>query len=276
VARPPDYPRSETERLNLLVAYTKRNKRESQPQQDIVWSRFCALYLPDMVSHYLDPPPLKDHDHTDQEFATYYPLYNAYLEMMVQIQHIPYFVKYLRSNTPLAIPGKRLPSVLAQRLLDLAPYLDLRMRTGPAPQFFEGTTVACIQVLSTLLTIFVKVPDQNDVVGEEVRQGLLLWLPNWGHSTTSSDELKEMCMTTWFQLSPAVDMKREFKSMRRTLKNLDQCALPICSVKDDCKICAKCKTVSYCSVEHQRAHWNVPWPYTIGLPHKEFCHETQY
>jgi hypothetical protein len=227
-----------------LVSKIERNKRELEPQQDIIWSRFCAIYLPAMVSRYLDPPSLIDV--TDQEFARHYQLYNADLEMMVQIQHIPYFMKYLRSNKSLAAPGKRLPSVLAQRLLDLAPHLDLRMRSptpGRSTGFYESFAGSCIQLLSTLLAFFVKVQDQNDVVRADTRQGLLLWLAKWGqryNSARSSDPfLGDMCMRTCAQLSPTIDMKRAVRSIRRRFKNLDECALPTCTVKDNCKICSK-------------------------------------
>ena len=228
--------------VNAVIAQIQRNTVESEQQQDIVWSRFCALYLPDTVSRYLDLPALED-ETTDPEFVMHYKLYNAYLEMLVQVQHTAYFAKYLRSNKPLAAPGKRLPSVLAQRLLELAPYLDNRMRTGisnrPA-DFYRSFTGSCIQLLSTLLTIFVKVPDLDAVVPTATRQGLLVWLRRWSERYSSGDSfLGDVSSRTLAQLFPVVDMKILAKSVRKQLKNMDTCALPSCAVNKDCKTCSK-------------------------------------
>jgi len=272
-----NFKNDENERQQILMFFIGRNSKESQPQQDIILSQFCALHLPQLVSRYLDPPPLQDV--TDEEFTKHYPLHNAHLDMMVIIQHIPYFTKYLHSSKPLAAPGKRLPSVLAKRLLDFAPHLDLRMRS-PAQNrptdFYQNIARCCVALLCNLLVIFIKVPDQNLVIDAGVRQGLLLWLRKWDqrYSSARSDDpvLGEWCATICSQLCPDIYAKHEAKLVRRRFKNLSKCALPGCTVKDNCKICAKCKTVSYCSVEHQRAHWKSP----IGAPHKELCHETQY
>ena len=227
---------------DAVIAQIKRNTAESEQQQDVVWSRFCALYLPDTVSRYLDLPALGD-ENTDPEFAMHYKLYNAYLEMLVQVQHTAYFAKYLRSNKPLAAPGKRLPSVLAQRLLELAPYLDNRMSAGilnrPA-DFYQTFTASCIQLLSTLLTIFVKAPDQDVVVPAATRQGLLAWLRRWSDRYRVADSfLSNVSSRTLAQLFPVVDMKDLAKSVRKQLKNLDTCALPFCSVDKNCKACSK-------------------------------------
>jgi hypothetical protein len=196
-----------------------------------------------MVSRYLDLPSLKDV--TDQEFTRHYQLYNAYLKTMMQIQPTPYFSKYLRSNKPLAAPGKRLPSVLAQRLLDLAPHLDLRM-SSPTPDrptsFYRSVARSCILFLNTLLAIFAKFPDQNDVVRADIRQGLSSWLVKWSqryNSASSDPSIGDMSVVALNQLSLTIGMKRKAKSIRRNLMNLDECALPICVVKDNCKICAK-------------------------------------
>jgi len=268
------YTHDEIARLQILMGFIKRNNKEWEVRREIISSQFCALYLPELVSRYLDPPPLQDV--TDEEFTRHYQLYNAYIEMMVHIQDSPYFTKYLRSNKPLAAPGKRLPSVLAQRLLDLAPDLDLRMRspTHNRPAiFWRRIACSCVALLCTLLAVFIKVPDLNVVINADIRQGLSVWLTKWHLRYSSIDPVLEMWFVkTCCLLCPSTAVKNKAKLVRRRFKNLDECALPICSAKDGCKICSKCKTVAYCSVVHQRSHWNFP----TGAPHRELCHETQY
>jgi hypothetical protein len=87
------------------------------------------------------------------------------------------------------------------------------------------------------------VPDQNDVVKADIRQGLLLWLGKWGQrhdSAISSDTyFRDVSARTWAQLSLKIDVQRDAKSVRRHTKNLDRCALPTCVVKDNCKTCSK-------------------------------------
>jgi hypothetical protein len=198
---------------------------------------------------------LHPEDLADQDFVMHYQLYNSYLETIVRIQYSPYFVKYLLSKKPMAAPGKRLPAVLAQRLLDLAPHLDRRMQFGTrfrtrhrARDFYQKFANNSIKLLHTLLSIFSKMPDRNAVVPLAVQQGLLPWLELWDQryssdDLTSSDPeacLGLNCWLLWAHLSPEIDITRDIKFHRRHLKRADYyCALPSCSVKHRCKVCAK-------------------------------------
>src|SRR5580698_665226 len=102
---------------------------ETEEQQDIIWCRFCAFYLPGLVDRFLDPPAVTST--TDPELVVDFRCWNVYVEMMVQIQHTPYFAKYLRSSKPIAAKGKLLPRVLAERLLERAPRWDQLMLRPP-------------------------------------------------------------------------------------------------------------------------------------------------
>jgi len=272
----------------LITLQFTRNRKESEQQQDMINSQFCAIYLPDTVSRYLDLPQLHPEDVTDRDFVVPYQLYNSYLETIVRTQRAPYFVKYLRSNAPIAAPGKRLPAAIAQRLLDLAPHLDPRMQFGSqigtrcrAKVFYLSVANNSVKLLNTLLSIFKfsKMPDQNALVPAAVQEGLLKWLKLWEqrypwstYDDSAESRFGSICWVLWAQLSPEMDVRRDIKIYRRVLKNEDECALPSCSVKDNCKVCAKCKTVRYCSVGHQRAHWN----FRGFEAHKHVCFETPY
>ncbi|KAJ7280249.1 hypothetical protein C8J57DRAFT_950589, partial [Mycena rebaudengoi] len=92
---------------------------ESQMQQDIVWSRFCALYLPATVGRLLTDLP--------KELASDLSVNNPWHEMLVAVQHTPYFSKYLRTSSPIAASRKKLPRVLVERLTAVASRWDTKM-----------------------------------------------------------------------------------------------------------------------------------------------------
>ncbi|KAJ6589004.1 hypothetical protein B0H19DRAFT_227597 [Mycena capillaripes] len=100
----------ELERYDRLKLYIRRNQQGTEEQQDVVWSPFCALYLPATVNRLLDLPTPTDATTPDeQQLVLDFPTSNPWHEILVCIQHIPYLAKYLRSTTPIAAPGKRLP-----------------------------------------------------------------------------------------------------------------------------------------------------------------------
>jgi hypothetical protein len=218
---------------------------EDEDQQEVVWARFCALYLPDTVERYLNPPPLPSGStDADADFITDYKTYNAYLEMLVQIQHSPYFAKYLRSRNAVAVDGKRLPGALAARVLEQSSRWDRLMLTKPRNRpelYYESAMESCLQLLSTLLAAFVKVEDQEAVVPMATRQALLPWLIKWTRRYSNNSELLlgSVAHRVWAQLSPEVDIKDAVKQVRRTHKNWDACAMPLCSSKADNKACGR-------------------------------------
>jgi hypothetical protein len=215
---------------------------EHEIQQDIVWARFCALYLPDTVARFLDPPAVTTI--SDPEHAVDFRCWNVYLEMLVQIQHSPYFSKYLRSSKPTAAQGKRLPSVLAERLLDRAPRWDRLMQNEPqifAPHYHESIASSSVQLLSTLLAAFVKQRDQEAVVPRVTRDALLPWLQTWARRysgrNASPTGLGEVCL--WAQIPKVVDITREAKTFRKAGLGWETCAMPGCGKTSDNKACAK-------------------------------------
>ena len=215
----------------------------SEQQRNVIWARFCALYLPDTVSRYLDLPTLEDG--SDPEFAMHYKLWNAYSDVLARIQHTPYFSKYLRSNKPIAAPGKRLPSVIAERLLEAAPHLDRRMRVGTPDRpthFYQDFTAACVRFLGALLASFVKLPDQEAVVQTATRQGLLPWFKRWDELyglATSCDVFNDTLSITMSLLSPSDDVRSTARVVRKHLINLHRCALPSCDATGNFKACIK-------------------------------------
>ncbi|RDB22154.1 hypothetical protein Hypma_010751 [Hypsizygus marmoreus] len=271
----PNYhkPNNEVERLYRLVAYKNHNAELDEGQQDIVWARFCALYLPATVKLFLNPPTSSgDTPEMIQELK----LNSAYFEVLVGIQHIPYFAKYLRSSKPTAAGGKKLTQALAERVVSLAPTWDRHLlspevdsRTGRPGDYFKSVIGSAVQLLSTLLTTFVK-EDLATVLSAATKAELLPWLQKWS-ARYMREFLGEVCLRTLGILSGERGFNKGVRSMRKVFKNWDTCGIPTCEVTENLKVCGRCQTVRYCTPGHQRAHWTDP-----SAPHKEMCHKTDY
>jgi len=211
---------------------------EVEAQQDIIWARFCALYLPATVDRFLDPPVPTDET---LDIAEELKLNNAYFEMLVAIQHSPYFTKYMRSQKPIAANGKKLTQALGERLLELAPTIDRQIRNPPSNRpdgYFLGFIGNVIQLLSTLLTIFVKASDQTTVLSQETKDGLKPWISAWLRRYPR-EFLAEPCKRTLLALDRNARFMEDARTMRRTFKNWNECGLLSCTSTANLKVCSK-------------------------------------
>ncbi|KAJ7902792.1 hypothetical protein B0H14DRAFT_2667701 [Mycena olivaceomarginata] len=266
----------ELERHNRLLTYVRRNALEPEPQQDVVWSRFCALYLPATIDRLLNLPVPTDATNADErELLLDFTAHNPWHEMLVALQHIPYLAKYLRSSSPIAAAGKRLPQVLADRLAGVSIRWENKMTTithGEAPrQYYIAAAGNAVQLLSTLCTHFINETDRDRVVSHETQQKLLPILTVWSHRYTGQF-LGDVSLRMIAYMSKATKLDEEFNKVRKLYKNWDVCGLPSCSIRKNLKVCGKCQTVRYCSSDHQRKDWSA----NGGSFHKEFCHKTEY
>jgi hypothetical protein len=217
---------------------------ESEEQEDVIWYRFCAIYLPDLVGRYLNPPTITSI--TNPQHIADFKCYNAYLEMLIAVQHTPYFAKYLRSRKPVASQGKILPGVVAERLLERAPRWDRLMLEQPghmAPFYYESIAASLLQLLNTLLASFVKEPDQEKVVPRATRRALLPWLQKWHHRYPVDNPgptiLGDASHHAYSQMSEEIDVTRAAKDVRKAFRNWEICALPTCNSKSNNKACSK-------------------------------------
>jgi hypothetical protein len=213
---------------------------EDVEQHNIILCHFCAQYLPDLVAHYLDPPIMTG---TPQSVADFR-YWNAYLMMLVEIRYTPYFTKYLRSGEPVALKGKLLPRVLAERMLDRAPRWDGLILRQPAPSLCVDILLASLELLSVLLASFVKEPDQEKVVPRATRRALLPWLQKWirrypPRNISGHTGLGDVCLRVWAQMSEEMDFTKAVMNVRKGFQNLEICALPSCDLKSNNKACSK-------------------------------------
>ncbi|KAF7329064.1 MYND-type domain-containing protein [Mycena kentingensis (nom. inval.)] len=248
----------------------------TEAQQDRVWSQFCAHYLPATIAKFLELPPSTEQLHpSERSLLAEYPVNNAYLEILYQIQHLPYLYKYLRSSKDIAQPGKRLPQILAERIAERVVRWDAALKNSrdlDMQDFYLSAAGCSLQLLNTLCVQLIRTPDRATIIDAQTQQVLLPVLTQWAARYRGRELLGDVSarMVAW--LSGSSQFNRAANRVRRATKNWDTCGLPACSKKEELKACVRCQTVRYCSVEHQKQDWNG----ATGSRHKLCCFQTEY
>jgi hypothetical protein len=110
---------------------TKIHMASGEVAQNIqinLWAAFTAKYLPALVDRILDLPP--QGVRSVAYGADDYPLHNIY-HTTFKFTDTAYLGKFMSSSCPIAEGGKRLPKVMAERLVKLAPNWLRRHPTQP-------------------------------------------------------------------------------------------------------------------------------------------------
>ncbi|KAJ3895994.1 hypothetical protein GG344DRAFT_61755 [Lentinula edodes] len=223
---------------NLITSPFKfdRNSKEHEIQQDLIWSRFCALYLPALVDRFLDPWTATDGSYIEKDASARedYQLFNPWLRMLVMVQHNPYLGKYLRSRKPVSSGNQHLTRVLGQRLSHVAARWDREIRKPASDhqEYYKGAAADVVQLLSTLLTTFVSSRDSEKILPADTRKKLLPFLSGW------RDLFYDPTMARGDEQVSLGDVKKH-------LKGWDQCGLPTCAATGDMKACGRCHTKIY-------------------------------
>lgn len=209
-------------------------------QQGVIWAKFCALYLPATVDRFLDlPVPNNESTEMVEELQ----LNNAYLEMLSAVQNTPYFSKYLRSQSLIAMGGKRLPQVIGQRLVALGPTWDGHLQNPPTnriPEYFALLTASVLRLFCNLLAAFIKEEDQTQVISSRTSGQLRPMLRSWALRYPNTC-LGEVSMRALGVLSGNPEYLRDVnRFVRRDVKNWKVCAMPKCKVSVDLKACGRC------------------------------------
>ena len=214
--------------------------RVHMSQQDVIYHKFAALYLPSLVSRFLEPPTLPPN--SPEHLTVDFKLNNTYIEMMGVVSHTPYFSKFLRSDEPVAQGGKRLLTMVVERLLEVAPFWDKKMDNPPIdrePGYYQSAAGTSIQLISTLLVIFVKEPVNSPVLINTDRQNeLITWLRKWKRRY-SQEFLGRVSSRTLGQLERHPIVMHEVMQMRRLWKNWEICGKDGCDKTDTLKACSR-------------------------------------
>jgi hypothetical protein len=200
------------------------------------------LFLPACVDRALNPPTAPAFDDPDARLD--FAVSNPWVDMLVYVQHTPYFAKYIRSMAPCAVSGRSLPRVFADRLLQHALRWDVLLQSNDAMRrtHYLATVGNHGQLLSTLLTLRVKEANQDEVVPRTARVALMPILHGWSlrHRGTL---LGDVAMRLVPQLSGEPGMSHHAQDVRRAQKNLATCGLAGCGTKSTAtqklRACAK-------------------------------------
>ncbi|KAJ6578846.1 hypothetical protein DFH09DRAFT_1148480 [Mycena vulgaris] len=265
---------NEFARMTRMQLYLRRNRQESTEQQNVVWAKFCAHYLPATVERCLDLPSPADWDpNSVDDFL----LDNAWMHMLLAVSYTPYFSRYIRSSSPVAVAGKHLPRIVAERFLILSSRLEHEI-AKPSPdepgrqQRYTFLAITSLALLATLLRLSRSEP--SVIIGPQTASRLSSFLRRWktrhrgSFLGTVSNRVHYLLSAKPQQDRPPPAADPVAKPAR---KFLSLCSLPSCQVKGTFQACGRCKTVRYCCIEHQREHWEHP-----DGEHKLSCHRTPY
>ncbi|KIM41152.1 hypothetical protein M413DRAFT_11328 [Hebeloma cylindrosporum] len=177
-------------------------------QQNLVSYKFSALYLPELVKRIHNPP--------------------GFLK-----RHTPYLAKYFRSQDPIAEEGKSLMPVLAERLIRVAPRLEVAMASNPDYEesaFFASLVGSSVEILGDLLNIFIKEPKGSPILlPQATKKALIPCLKKWEiiFSAASVDPtLGGMCRRTRNLLEGNALQISAANRLRKVLKNWEHCGNP--------------------------------------------------
>ena len=194
----------------------------------------------------------------------HYGLQNMY-HTTLKFTDIAYLAKFMSSSCPVAEGtsykthtglafssklcleqgGKRLPRVMAERLVEYGPVWLKRDKTQPFDYaMYEG----CIhKAVATLMMLVIAAKGQ--VIPATTKKELVRWLDTWAaykswSCTTPGDNMPLACSTLSNVLKYGDDTLKSFvKQRRRALKCVEVCGLPTCYVEANLKTCARCAYV---------------------------------
>lgn len=218
-----------------------RNAIESEEQQEIVWTRFCAFYLPATIDRFINLPKITSKKPED---IARFKIFNPCSEMLVATQHNAYFAKCLRSKNVLAANGKILPRVVAERVAELGFAWEPELCNSSVDvvvDYYKSLLGSAVQLLSTLCAAFIKEDDQELVVPKALRDKLKPLLKTWAQRY-ERQFFGDVSLRVWGLWSPELGngwLGEEAKKVRKRSLNWEVCGLPGCQVTAGLKACGK-------------------------------------
>ncbi|TFK71900.1 hypothetical protein BDN72DRAFT_837046 [Pluteus cervinus] len=254
----------EGERNDDLAIFVGRFSK--QPiLKNAIFAEFGAKYLPETVNRFVEakfelpPPPSPP--------LAVFKIYNSYFEAMFGVLrlHFSYFAKYLRSKRSIALQGKILARVFAERLAEMAPLLYKGTIIDPNHEESLGCVLG---VLMLMLDVFA---DDQEPIPADVNITLLVFLQACKKSQDENVRANGETLSSLLTVGHPNFSSERINFIRMT-RGRNKCGLPGCEMTTNLRTCAGCKTICYCSPEHQRTHWSSK----TSPPHKTYCYPTMY
>ncbi|TFK76183.1 hypothetical protein BDN72DRAFT_830720 [Pluteus cervinus] len=240
-------------------------------EQLVVRSEFCAKYLPATVAHLLDELA----KHIDSPNPISRMESDPFFDMVVIVHSNPVFIKYLNSRKEIAGPGKDLAEALALNVVVLGRKYDpiLLVQQSEEDQVDQIPLYVALKALLVAICILSK---HGRPIPPIAQKQLLPYMHRWG-SQAHIEEIRDICLDISGALTDSWVFSEgtDIHDMRKILTGRKYCGFPECdSLSETLRTCKRCQTVSYCSVEHQRAHWTLD---SKTLPaHKRVCFRTEF
>ncbi|KZT50574.1 hypothetical protein CALCODRAFT_504577 [Calocera cornea HHB12733] len=246
----------------------------SPAENEAIFSRLAAAYLPRLVDAALEQPIIVD--------TGLVGFINGYIAALEAIQRCApgFLVGYMDSADPTTSgKGRMLPSRLAQLIGIAALIRQDHVGTGqPLSVYHKEVHLGQYAGLCTLLLF------------------LIAWLPDDRKSAVFSEPLRAFLsklVSSWLAQLSGIPLESHFRQIFTVLKlvlrgsvwdvdklrnlrvpfphyNLAKCHLSVCDKavgSDQIYQCARCRTVLYCSKAHQKADWDDP-----RTPHGAMCY----
>ncbi|KAK9896771.1 hypothetical protein P389DRAFT_83907 [Cystobasidium minutum MCA 4210] len=290
--------------LNLL--YIPRLLLEHPLQQDVVFSRFCALYLPQLVEHYLKPPSPSSAEEWNKSVALEdMKIANAYGYLLVHLNGNPYFERFFRLPQHREIRKKLIITMLDRLHERAAPWetreADLKNRPTGGISVSSMIYDFC-QLLGSL--VLFESEENIRTIAEEAHVKRLMYFLDWwdkkyfrptskpSNSTkipidkssqlmidngdASQERSPPRTLHMLLQNGTSDAELEEIRLARHQKSSIHECGLPGCHAgfaKDGGSLlqCSQCATVRYCCAEHQTLAWK-----HLQTMHKEMCHKPVY
>ena len=225
-----------------------RNALEPNYKQEIVMAQFCAQHLPAVVERLVLFPTMFD-DPTDN---VNFELCNSYTTTLLHFSRSQYFLKYLHSNDPRALGGKRLTETLVARFIMAVP-LWIENIKGRQIEWRESCIrflKHALNLLNLLFLAFLKL-HVDCLITEDMQKALFDALRAieqvLGH--INNDSISGTCRRLIFLVKKdhmehipfAAQVKREAAEQKKTfgMKRWNYCALPGCESKENLRACAR-------------------------------------
>ncbi|KDQ20211.1 hypothetical protein BOTBODRAFT_390453 [Botryobasidium botryosum FD-172 SS1] len=230
---------SEEERRDIIVNdWHARVDSLGVFPKDVLYSKFCAVYLPQLMEGYLSPPLPEDLSLTRE-----YEGFSSYTAVLGGIQDNPYFFKFMTSREKIAAPGKRLAYVQANRILVQAEEWDRGLDDSRKiyARSFQSAIGNSVQLLSTALTMLDGDPAFVPV-DKAVATRILPYIEKW-KKRFGTGFGGDACKTASGLLKGEKYYINFTRLQRAMLEGLGECALPSCKNDKDLRACGRCAQI---------------------------------
>lgn len=192
-------------------------------------SSFYARFIPKVVERLLEYP----NDLVNGTDPDNPPLESPCRLLVDSPRGSLYFIKYIRSKAPIAEPGKRLASYIAENILFIARESDDALADG----------VTGILGMLDMLLLLTRDDSRRKAVEDipkETRQALQPWLIRWSRANAEPTLTKLYCdniLNAFDHLDGDPVAYHDFARKRFNSNRL--CSLPGCNVADNLRVCMR-------------------------------------